>query len=152
MKRLNLPEYSLRIQQRDNKKWIFDPLRRKYVVLTPEEWVRQNFVMYLISVKGYPQSLIAVEPGLKLGRMSKRADVVIYDNKAVPLAIVECKAPEVSIDAGVFDQIIRYNMALNVNYIILTNGLMHYCCRLNYDDHSCHFLENIPDYEQLINR
>ncbi|MFU8843236.1 MAG: type I restriction enzyme HsdR N-terminal domain-containing protein [Bacteroidales bacterium] len=150
MKALNLPDYSFRIQQRDNKKWIFDPMRRKFVVLTPEEWVRQNFVLYLIRVKGYPQSLIAVEPGLKLGRMPKRADVVIYDSRAVPLAIVECKAPEVPIDSGVFDQVVRYNMALHVKYIMMTNGMVHYCCRLNYDDLSYRFLEDIPTYEHLL--
>lgn len=150
MKKLNLPEFQFRIQQLDDKRMIFDLLRRKYVVLTPEEWVRQNFIMYLIHNKGYPQSLIAVESSLKVGRMVKRADVVVYDNKATPLAIVECKAAEVAIDAGVFDQIIRYNMALNVKYIMLTNGLVHYCCQLDYDDLSYRFLEEIPTYEHLI--
>lgn len=150
MKTLNLPEFQFRIQQRDDKRMIFDLLRRKYVVLTPEEWVRQNFIVYLIRIKGYPQSLIAVESSLRLGRMVKRADVVVYDNMATPLAIVECKAPEVAIDAGVFDQIIRYNMALNVKYIMLTNGMVHYCCQLNYDDLSYRFLEDIPTYEHLL--
>jgi hypothetical protein len=151
MRNLNLPGYSFRIRQQHGKQMIFDPLRRKYVVLTPEEWVRQNFVRYLIREKGYPQSLIAVESSIKIGRMNKRADVVVYDNLARPLAIVECKAPEIAVDDDVFDQIIRYNMALHVRYIMLTNGLQHYCCLLNYDDNSCLFLENIPDYQQLLN-
>jgi hypothetical protein len=151
MQTLNLPEFQFRIQQLDNKRMIFDLLRRKYVALTNEEWVRQNFVMFLIQNKGYPKSLITVESSLRVGRMVKRTDVVVYDNKAIPFAIVECKAPEIAIDTTVFDQIIRYNMALNVKYIMLTNGLVHYCCRLHYDDLSYRFLEDIPTYEQLLN-
>jgi hypothetical protein len=151
MQQLNLPEYEFRIRKGESKIEIFDRFRKKFVVLTPEEWVRQNFLMFLISQKGYPSSLIAVEAGLKINKVSKRTDIVIYNNNGKPLLIVECKAPSVQIKEAVFDQAVRYNMTLNVNYIILTNGLSHYCCQLDYEKNSYQFLKEVPDYSELRN-
>jgi hypothetical protein len=128
---------------------IFDENRKRFVALTPEEWVRQNFLRYLVTEKQYPRSLIAVESSLKLFKRKKRTDIVVYDNLAKPLLIVECKAPEVIINQNVFDQIVRYNMALQVNYLILTNGLKHYSCSIDYSHKSYRFLKEIPAYPDL---
>lgn len=149
MKKLNLPEYSFRIRDLDSKKQIFDVVRKRFVALTPEEWVRQNFLKYLMTEKKYPQSLIAVEGSLKLFKRKKRTDIVVYNNHGKPLLIVECKAPDVVIDQNVFDQIVRYNMALQVKYMILTNGLSHYSCSIDYSLKTYNFLKDIPDYTDL---
>ena len=150
MDNLNLPEYQFKLRKAGEKTEIFDRFRKKYVVLTPEEWVRQNFLMYMISEKDFPQSLIAVEAGLKLNKVSKRTDIVAYSNNGKPLLIVECKAPSIEIKPEVFDQAVRYNMALNVNYIVLTNGLTHFCCQLDYSDNSYRFLKEVPSYVDLL--
>jgi len=147
--KLNLPDYKFRFREVGQKKQIFDSFRKKFVALTPEEWVRQNFLMYLTSEKNYPFSLIAVEAGLQLYKRKKRTDIVVYSNNGKPVLIVECKAPEVKISQDVFDQIARYNMALEVNYLIVTNGLEHYCCLLEYENSSYRFLKEIPDYTKL---
>lgn len=149
MKKLNLPEYAFRIRELDSKRQIFDESRKRFVALTPEEWVRQNFLQYLITEKQYPRSLISVEGGLKLYKRKKRTDIVVYDNQGKALLIVECKAPEVRIDQNVFDQIVRYNMALQVNYLILTNGLNHYSCAIDYVNQNYRFLKEIPAYTDL---
>ena len=128
MQKLSLPEYKLRIEKSDDKVRIFDPIRKKLVALTPEEWVRQNFLAYMVRDKGYPASLIAVEASLQVARRQKRTDVVVYSKQHKPLLIVECKAPNVKIDEAVFQQIVRYNMALQVAYLVVTNGLQHFCC------------------------
>ena len=150
MQKLNLPEYSFSLREQSEKIQIFDRWRKKYVTLTPEEWVRQNFLMYLVSEKNFPASLISVEAGLKLFKTNKRTDIVVYNKQGNPLLIVECKAPEVALNEKVFDQIVRYNMALQVKYLIVTNGLEHYCCRLDYEKHTYTFLENIPDYKFIL--
>jgi hypothetical protein len=150
VKKLNLPEYSFRIRELDSKKQIFDENRKKFVALTPEEWGRQNFLRYLVTEKKYPQSLISVEGCLNLFKRKKRTDIVVFNNLAKPLLIVECKAPEVVIDQNVFDQIVRYNMALKVKYLILTNGLSHYSCSIDYSRKTYNFLKEIPDYPELI--
>jgi len=149
VQKLNLPEYTFRIREQDSKKQIFDDFRKKFVTLTPEEWVRQNFLRYLVTEKKYPRSLISVESGLKLYQRRKRTDIVVYDNLGKPLMIVECKAPEVLINQNVFDQIVRYNMALQVNFLILTNGLNHYSCTIDYLNQSYQFLKEIPPYSSL---
>ena len=123
---LNLPEYSAKIIERDGKNVIFDPIRKKYVALTPEEWVRQNFVHYLINHKEYPLSLMANEVLIKLNGTSKRCDTVLYNRDLSARMIVEYKAPHIEITQEVFNQITRYNMALKVDYLIVSNGLMHY--------------------------
>ena len=151
MNKLNLPEYSFRLSKKGKQNLIFDPLRKKNVVLTPEEWVRQNFLQYLIIEKKYPASLIIVEMGLKLNKLSKRSDIVVYSNQGKPLLLVECKAPSVKITQKVFDQIARYNMSLQVNFLIVTNGLKHFCCNLNYASGSYSFLEEIPAYSDISN-
>ncbi len=150
MKKLNLPEYTFRIREVDAKKQIFDEIRKRFVSLTPEEWVRQNFLKYLTTEKNYPQSLISVEGGLKLFKRKKRTDIVVYGKQGEPLLIVECKAPDVQIDQNVFDQIVRYNMALRVKYLLLTNGINHYFCAIDYASQGYHFLKDIPDYSDLI--
>ena len=149
MIRLNLPEYPMKIEQEDDATWIFDPIRKKRVVLTPEEWVRQHFVQYLLHEKEVPQSLVRIEMGLRLNQLKKRGDIVVFDRSGRPVLIVECKAPDVKLDQKVFDQVARYNLALKVDYLIITNGLKHYCCRMDYPNHSYQFLESIPGYSQM---
>jgi len=149
MIKLNLPEYKFRFREVGQKKQIFDSFRKKFVFLTPEEWVRQNFLMYLTLEKNYPSSLVAVEAGLKLYKRKKRTDIVVYNNTGQPILIIECKAPEIKLTQDVFDQITRYNMILQVNYLIVTNGLEHYCCLLDFENNSYRFLKEIPDYENL---
>jgi hypothetical protein len=144
MPELNLPSFDKKVIQKDGKPFIFDIIRRQYVALTPEEWVRQHFVHYLISEKGYPQSLMANEVQLKLNGMSRRCDTVVYDRTLRPRVIVEYKAPTVSITQQVFDQICRYNMVLQVDYLIVSNGLVHYCCKVDNNTHTYTFLKGIP--------
>lgn len=150
MLELNLPPYEKKITTKDDKPFILDVIRRQYVALTPEEWVRQNFVHFLIEYKGYPQSLMANEVQLKLNGMSRRCDTVVYDRTLRPRVIVEYKAPSVSITQKVFEQICRYNMVLQVDYLIVSNGLAHYCCRIDYPTRSYTFLQEIPEYQSLF--
>jgi hypothetical protein len=151
MESLNLPTYSFNIKFQEQRKYIFDTLRKKYVLLTPEEWVRQNFLKYLIEEKKYPASLISVEMEMKLNKLSKRCDAVVFDRNANPVLIVECKAASVKINQAVFEQIARYNMQLKVNYLIVTNGLTHYCCKIDFEKQSYLFLNEVPEYDQLKN-
>lgn len=149
---LNLPGFIPKIAEKDGKRTIFDPVRQKYVALTPEEWVRQHFVNYLTTRKNYPKELLANEVLVKLNGTSKRCDTVAYSRFLDPLVIIEYKAPHIPITRAVFDQIARYNMVLHVEYLIVSNGLEHYCCRIDYDRRSYSFLEGIPDYRQLSNQ
>lgn len=135
--------------KRDGRTLIFDGLRRKYVALTPEEWVRQHFVRYLILQKHYPAGRVANEVSLTLNGTSKRCDTVVYDGKARPRVIVEYKAPHIEITQKVFNQISRYNMVLHVDYLIVSNGLQHYCCHVDYETGACRFLPDIPRYDEL---
>lgn len=128
---------------------IFDPVRRRNVALTPEEWVRQHFVNYLITEKKYPGELIANEVAISLNSLSKRCDTVVYNCFLEPLAIVEYKAPTISITQDVFEQIARYNITLHVKYLIVSNGLDHYCCEIDYENQTYHYLKEIPDYSLL---
>lgn len=146
---LNLPQYSFRIREKLGKKLIFDGFRRRWVALTPEEWVRQNFVRYLIEEKHFPASLVAVERSLRMNQRDFRTDVVVFSKSGNPLVVVECKAPEVKISQLVFDQIARYNLDLRVSYLIVTNGLTHYCCKFDQQQLSYTFLPEIPDYLNL---
>ena len=150
MPELNLPSFDKKVIQKDGKPFIFDIIRRQYVALTPEEWVRQHFVHFLISEKGYPQSLMANEVQLKLNGMSRRCDTVAYDRTLRPRVIVEYKAPTVNITQQVFDQICRYNMVLQVDYLIVSNGLAHYCCKVDNTTHTYTFLKDIPSYEEVV--
>lgn len=149
MERLNFPDYTFRIEDKDGKRTIFDRFRKKLVVLTPEEWVRQHVLVYLVNEKHFPESLMAVETSLHVAQRSKRTDAVVYHRQGTPLMIIECKAPSVKITEHIFDQAVRYNMTLQVKYILITNGLDHYCCKLDYAGPSYTFLDEIPRYKDL---
>jgi hypothetical protein len=149
MEQLNLPAINFKTRKNQGQTEIFDLVRKKYVLLTPEEWVRQNFIHYLIKQKGFPQSLIAVEHSLSVNKMKKRADITVFGTKGQPLLIVECKASTVKISQKVFDQVARYNMALKVKYLVATNGLEHYACQIDFEENSYIFLEEIPDFDQI---
>lgn len=133
----------------NGKRCVFDPIRRKYVALTPEEWVRQHFVNFLIKEKGYPASLLSNEVSLSLNGTSKRCDTVLYSRTATPQMIIEYKAPHIEITQKVFSQISRYNMALHVDYLVVSNGRSHYCCKMDYTHHTYTFLTDIPAYGEL---
>lgn len=149
MYQLNLPRYDIRIGEQAGRRTILDVLRRKYVALTPEEWVRQHFVHFLIGHKGYPPALLANEIELRSGSKRLRCDSVLYDSSLRPRMIIEYKAPTVAIQQKVFDQISVYNMLLHVDYLVVSNGLSHYCCRMDYANHRYVFLREIPDYQEL---
>lgn len=150
MYELNLPKYGIKIKNDKGHQSIFDVLRRKYVALTPEEWVRQHFVHFLIEHKGYPKALMANEIQLAIGNKRLRCDSVLYDRTLKPRMIIEYKAPTVSITQKVFDQITIYNMLLHVDYLVVSNGIKHYCCRMDYANQNYLFLEDIPDYQNLL--
>ncbi len=147
--KLNLPKADLRIITENGKNMIFDSLRRKYVALTKEEWVRQNFVSFLIQNKGYLAGLMNNEVSLVQNGIKRRCDTLVCDKFGQPLVIIEYKAPEVEITQKVFDQIVRYNYVLKAKYLIVSNGLNHYCCKINYDLEGYSFLQEIPCYVDL---
>jgi len=147
MQQLNLPEVNLKIMNENNKLKVFDIIRKKYVALTPEEQVRQQFIHYLINEKHYPKGLLAVEKQLKIYDTEKRADIILYNINLKPIVIVECKAPEVTVNQKAFDQIARYNMNFKADYLIVTNGLKHFCCKPDYKSSTYEFLKEIPDYQ-----
>ena len=146
---INLPAYEMRVREQRGRHEVFDFLRRRYVALTPEEWVRQHFVHYLVEHKGYPKGLLANELELRVGEKRLRCDTVLYNNVLQPLMIMEYKAPSVPITQRVFDQITAYNILLHVDYLVVSNGLQHYCCRMDYEGRSYTFLKEIPDYSML---
>jgi hypothetical protein len=147
MEPLNLPPFQFKLKQTGLNRQIFDAIRKKYVALTPEEWVRQNFIQFLIQNKKFPASLIAVEAGLKINQLQKRLDVLVYDKQGIPHLMVECKAPHIKISQDTFDQIARYNMLFKVKYLVVTNGLQHFCCKMDYSENSYSYLETVPDFE-----
>lgn len=147
MQELNLPPYTFKLKQQGNRAQIFDAIRKKFVTLTPEEWVRQNFLQFLIQEKKFPASLIAVEAGLKYNQLQMRTDVLVYDKSGKPYLMVECKAPGIKITQDVFDQIARYNMVFKVKYLVVTNGISHFCCLMDYSKKSYAYLEEIPIFE-----
>jgi hypothetical protein len=149
MQKLNLPEYPATITEKDGKPMIFDNLRRTYVALTPEEWVRQHFIHYLIEQHNYPPTLMANEASITLNNTRRRCDTVVYDRALRPRMIIEYKAPTVKIDSKVFAQISRYNLVLRVDYLIVSNGLQHYCCKMDYTNNSYTFMQGIPPYQEL---
>ncbi len=150
LQKLNLPEYSFKIKSEGQRKYIFDNIRKRYIVLTPEEWVRQNLISYLVKEKKYPPSLMAVEMPLKINRMERRADIVLFSRLGKPLIIAECKAPGIPVSQLVFDQVAGYNLDMKVNYLIVSNGMAHYCAKLDHDKKSWEFLKQIPDYPSLL--
>ena len=149
MVQLNLPPYQIRVKETGGRKQIFDILRRKYVALTPEEWVRQHFIHYLIEHKNYPASLLANEVPLQIGEKRMRADSVLYDNQLHPRIIIEYKAPNITLTQKVFDQITVYNLLLHVDYLIVSNGMTTYICKMDYEKQTYKFLEAIPNYENI---
>ena len=149
MKQLNLPEYSFRISGEEGSEMIFDAIRRKYVRLTPEEWVRQNFVRYLIEEGKYPPGLIGIEVMSAFNNLKKRVDILVHDRAGKPVMIIECKAPDVKIDDEVFDQAVCYNMGFRVPYLVVTNGIDHYACRIDHELKKYDFLNVIPLYDDI---
>lgn len=148
---LNLPIYPFRIKQKNSKWYIWDEIREQYVRLTPEEWVRQHFIMYLIHYKNFPKNLISVEHALNIGGNLLRSDIVVFNKKGQILSITECKSYDQKIDQKVFDQIFVYNMQLKASYIMITNGLNHYCCKINiHNKPYLEFLDEIPDYKVVL--
>ena len=150
MTRLNLPPFEIKLRGTKAQPQIFDILRKKYIALTPEEWVRQHFVHFLVEHKGYPAALMANEIQLKVGEKTLRADSVLYSRDLKPRMIIEYKAPHIPITQKVFDQISIYNMLLHVDYLVVSNGLQHCICKMDYNDKKYLFLEDIPDYEELL--
>lgn len=146
---LNLPSFDIKLQGSREHPRILDVLRRRYVALTPEEWVRQSFIHYLIEHMDYPQTLLANEVALRVGDKQLRADSVLYDRDLRPKMIIEYKAPTVAITQHVFEQIATYNILLHVDYLMVSNGLVHYCCKMDYEGKRCLYLDHIPKYEEL---
>ncbi|KAA6341012.1 hypothetical protein EZS27_011142 [termite gut metagenome] len=146
---LNLPTFEVKTKEQNGKSVIFDIVRKRYVALTPEEWVRQHFVHFLIAHKGYPWGLMANEVVLELNGTRKRCDTLLYKSDLSIRMIIEYKAPHIEITQSVFDQITRYNLKLKVDYLVASNGMQHYCCRMNYENQCYAFLEDIPDYCSL---
>ena len=149
---LNFPAYNFRIQKASPEGQslkIFDIIRKKFIALTPEEWVRQHLIHFLVNERKFPQTLISVEKKLLINGLLKRTDLVIYSTLHKPLLLVECKAPSVKIDQQVFDQAARYNLSLDLNYYILSNGIETYCCKVDHLNQKYDFLENIPAFQEL---
>ena len=147
---LNLPEYEINVAEKDGKQQIFDFLRRKFVAMTPEEWVRQHFVHFLVEHKGYPKGLLVNETELRIGDKRLRCDTVLYNKNMQPQMIIEYKAPNIQLTQRVFSQISAYNLLLHVDYLMVSNGMQHVCCRMDYEQHSYHFLQEIPTYGEVM--
>ncbi|MGB5436477.1 MAG: type I restriction enzyme HsdR N-terminal domain-containing protein [Maribacter sp.] len=148
MQRLDFPVYDFRFKNSENKVYIFDVIRKKFVVLQPEEWVRQNAVQFLLHEKKYPKSLINVEKQITVNNIKKRYDIVVFDTMGDIALLVECKSPQIAITQATFDQIARYNMQLNAKYLMVTNGLQHFYCKMDYEVENYVFLKHIPDFSR----
>lgn len=146
MQKLNLPEYGFRTKMEEGRQLIFDSIRKKFVVLTPEEWVRQNFIQYLKTEKKYPKTLMAVEKQIIINGKQRRFDLVIYLRNGQPHLIAEFKAPNVKVTQDAFDQVVRYNMALRVERVVVSNGLQHFACEIDYVKNSYSYLPEIPEF------
>ena len=147
MQQLNFPSYSFRFKNNENKVAIFDEIRKKFVILTPEEWVRQHVVQFLLQEKKYPKSYINIEKLLKINDLKKRYDIVVFNPDGSIFILVECKAPEIKISQNTFDQIARYNMTLNAQFLMVTNGQNHYFCQMDYEQELYQFLQELPNYQ-----
>jgi hypothetical protein len=146
---LNLPSYPFKITQRDGLHFIFDEIRKKHLVLTPEEWVRQHFIRYLIKEKNFPSILLQIEGGLSLNQTKKRSDILVYDNLGKKIMVIECKAPSVPITQATFDQAARYNSVYKAPWLAVTNGLNHYYAKIDHVNGAFIFVEELPDYRGL---
>lgn len=149
MNKLNLPEFDYKLKKADGKVWIFDVIRKKYIVLTAEEWVRQHFIHYLITVKKYPRSLIRVEGGLLYNELQKRTDIVVYNREGNPWMIVECKAPSMPVSPATLSQASVYNSSLRADYLCVTNGLIHYCALIDWQEKKTSLLQEFPPFEDV---
>lgn len=147
---LNFPQYPIRRRVHEKQPQLFDIVRKKWVAFTPEEWVRQHVLHWLVTDKGYPAGHIAVEKQIALHNTIKRCDILCHNMNLRPIVLVECKAPEVAITQDVFDQIARYDQATGVDYLLITNGLRHFCCRLNHEAANWTFLPVLPAYSELL--
>jgi Type I restriction enzyme R protein N terminus (HSDR_N) len=147
MEKLNLPAFEYTVKESDGRIWIYDVLRKKYLMLTPEEWVRQHFLHYLLNHVQYPKSLIKVEGGLKFNRLQKRSDIVVFDRKGNPWMIVECKAPDLPINESTLRQASVYNVTLKAKYLVMTNGMKTFCCHLDGEDGNGVMLKDLPSFE-----
>ncbi|MBT2160636.1 type I restriction enzyme HsdR N-terminal domain-containing protein [Zobellia barbeyronii] len=145
---LNFPEYKFRLKSSENNVRIFDSIRKKFVVLQPEEWVRQHVVNYLLEEKSYPKSLVNVEKQLVINDIKKRYDIVVFNSDGSIHILVECKAPKINIDQTTFDQIARYNLELKADYLMVTNGLDHFYCKMDFTSEKYTFLRDIPDFSR----
>ncbi|MBA4743978.1 type I restriction enzyme HsdR N-terminal domain-containing protein [Flagellimonas halotolerans] len=148
MQALNFPSYSFRIKNSQNRQYIFDDIRKKFVVLQPEEWVRQHVLHFLVYTKNYPKSLVNAEKQLTVNKLKKRYDVVVFNSDGSIFLLVECKAPEIKITQSTFDQIARYNYQLKADHLMVTNGLEHYYCEMDHGNEKYRFLEEIPDFSR----
>lgn len=147
MQKLNFQLYNFRFKNSENKVSIFDEVRKKFIILTPEEWVRQHVVRYLLEEKNYPKSLINVEKVLQVNGLRKRYDVVVFNTDGSIFILIECKAPEIKIGQITFDQIARYNMTMKADYLMVTNGLNHYFCQMDFENEKYQFLPELPVYQ-----
>ena len=150
MQQLNFSNYSFRFKNSENKVLIFDEIRKKFIILTPEEWVRQHVIHYLLNELNYPKSLINVEKLIKINDLSKRYDVVLFKSTGEILVLIECKAPSITNSQATFDQIARYNLVLNAQFLMVTNGLNHYFCQMDFENEKYLFLKNLPTYNNII--
>ena len=150
MEKLNFPNYKVLIKNKENKSYIFDRVRKKWLLCTPEEWVRIHCLHYLIETKDYPESLIRIERELKVYNTLKRFDLLIADSSMKPFILVECKAPYVKITQNTFDQILRYNLELKCPYLMISNGLNHYFCKMNFEENQISFVKELPDYKTSL--
>lgn len=149
MQRLNLPTYSFNIKSPEKGPLIFDESRKKWVALTPEEWVRQHLLNYFIRDLGYPIGLVAVEMAIRINGLNRRCDLVVFNRRGEAVLIAECKAPEVKLEQKVFDQVARYNLDFQVPYLLISNGLQHYCAELDVKNKAYRYLDRFPDYSLL---
>lgn len=146
---LNLPPYPFKISDSNGLLTLFDEIRKKHLVITPEEWVRQHFVQYLINQKKYPKTLIKLEGGVKLNGMPRRTDIVVFNTAGEKILMVECKAPTVNINQKVFDQVARYNITHKIGLLAVTNGLQHYYCNVDFVNQTYKFIEDLPEYNSV---
>ena len=148
MQSLDFPSYGFRLKNSENKTWIFDIIRKKFVVLQPEEWVRQHVVHFLINNKKYPKSLINVEKQLRINGLRKRYDIIVFNRDGSIHILVECKAPQIDVSQTTFDQIARYNLHFKSDYLMVSNGLSHYYCKMDFEEEKYTFLEHIPEFSR----
>jgi hypothetical protein len=147
MVKLNLPEYEYSVKKDEGKVWIFDIIRKRFIVLTPEEWVRQHFVNFIISVLNYPKALMKIETGLVYNKLNKRSDIIVHDRRGSPWMVIECKAPDQKLSQQTLEQAAMYNASLKAKYIAVTNGLMHLCSEINWRERKTILLNEFPSYE-----